>query len=380
MHFLKVIQAKFGVAAFIVAASTSFSTLGEASEPDPATDPESEIVDEQIVNVNVESTLGDYLAGNFALDSGNIKDAATYFERALADDPENLELRRQVFLLDLADARYDAALKEARNLKNLQVEETNEDAQLLLTLEKVAIGDYASVPDELSGIGTQGIAALAAPFVSAWSLLGAMGTGALDEAVSLLHDGESLGALNTFHEAMLLAFSNRDADALGKLEEIIPETGPAPIRVARAHASLLAREGRTDDALAFLEAQLDLREQPVLRRAFLDIQGGGSSDLPFVDEPGGIADALLGIAEALQQERGSARAILYSRLALFVRQDLVDAQLLLGDILASQDNLDAAIESYDSIPANSPLGYAAGVRKAQVLHRAGQSRTSFWTA
>jgi tetratricopeptide (TPR) repeat protein len=377
MHFLKVIVAKFGVAAFTMAASTSISTHSEATEPDPSADPASEITDEQIVNVDVESTLGDYLAGNFALDSGNIKDAATYFERALADDPENLELRRQVFLLDLADARYDAALKEARNLKSLQVEEANEDAQLLLTLEKVTTGDYASVPEELNGIGTQGIAALAAPFVSAWSLLGEKGKDALDEAISLLNAGESLGALNTFHEAMLLAFSDRDADALGKLEGIIPETGPAPIRVARAHASLLAREGRTDDALAFLQAQLDFREQPVLRRAFLDIQDGGSSDLPFFDEPGGIADALLGIAEALQQERGSARAILYSRLALFVRQDLVDAHLLLGDILASQDNLEAAIESYESIPEDSPLGYAAGVRKAQVLHRQDNQEQAF---
>ncbi|MGI9420213.1 MAG: tetratricopeptide repeat protein [Geminicoccaceae bacterium] len=373
------------VAALAFMASGIVLASGSAAGPDPAAEMYAEllvagpsVVDEAAVaDAAGESTLGDYLAGNFALDTGNIRDAASYFERALADDPDNLELRRQVFMLDLADARYEAALKEARALRNQQDSETNEDAQLLLALEQVKTKAFDAVSDELGDVGGQGIVALAAPFVRAWSLIGDGGGTAIDPAIAVLHEGESLGPLNEFHDAMMLAMAERHDDALTKLDEIIPESGPAPARVARAYAEILARDDRREDALTFLKAQLDYGERPILRQAVVDMEGGGVPGLPFEDEAGGVADALLGIAEALQQERGNARAILYTRLALYLRPDLVDAQLLIGDILAGQDNGEAAIEAYDSIAEGSPLAYAANVRKAQVLHGQEQQEEAF---
>ncbi|MGI9434414.1 MAG: tetratricopeptide repeat protein, partial [Geminicoccaceae bacterium] len=173
------------------------------------------------VEPTVESMLGDYLAGNFALDSGNIKDAVSYFQRALADDPDNLELRRQVFLLDLADGRYDAALEEARALKRVETEAINEDAQLLLALESVKQQAFEDVPEVLKDIGDQGIVALAAPFVLAWSSISVKGETGADAAIALLHGGESLGPLNDYHEALLLGFSGRVDEALNKLTDIV---------------------------------------------------------------------------------------------------------------------------------------------------------------
>ncbi len=374
------------LAILILAANVIEAADGNSAGADPRVDALSPllvagpgIVDEaKLVDAAGESTLGDYLAGNFALDKGNIKDAASYFERALADDPDNLELRRQVFMLDLADARFAAALEEARALKRQQADETNEDAQLLLALEQVKLGAFDAVSAELDGVGAQGIVALAAPFVRAWSFIGQGHAPSLDVAIALLHEGESLGPLNEFHNAMLLVLGERHDEALKKLEDIIPETGAAPVRVAQAYAEILVREGRTEEALTFLKAQLEHGERPILRQAAIDMESDGTSPgLPFDDEAGGVADALLGIAEALQQERGSARAILYTRLALYLRPDLAEAQLLIGDILASQDNGDAAIEAYDSVPETSPLNYAASVRKAQVLHRQEQQEQAF---
>ena len=62
----------------------------------------------------VNSALGDYLAGNFALDTGRLEEAADYFERALAAAPDDLDLLRQLYLLTLASGRNDAALEQAR--------------------------------------------------------------------------------------------------------------------------------------------------------------------------------------------------------------------------------------------------------------------------
>ncbi len=330
------------------------------------------------VGPTAESMLGDYLAGNFALDSGNIKDAVGYFQRALADDPDNLELRRQVFLLDLADGRYDDALDEAKVLAENDPQDANEDAQLLLALEQAVLGAFDDVPDALKDVSDRGIVALATPFIQAWSLVaGQRSDDALDGAVSLLHGGESLGPLNDFHEAMLLALGDRAEDALEKMKDILPETGPAPVRVAQAYAELLVREGRNDEALTFLQDQIGQARRPALAKALADLEAGGSPGFPFDGELGGMADALLGIAEALQQERGSARAVLYARLALYLQPGLAEGQILIGDTLAGQENLDAAIDAYDAIDPQSPLGAAAKIRKAQTLHEKEDKETAF---
>lgn len=233
------------------------------------------------VEPTAESMLGDYLAGNFALDSGNIKDAVGYFQKALADDPDNIELRRQVFLLDLADGRYDAALSEAKLLSEQDADETNEDAQLLLALEQANLGAFDDVPDALKDVSDQGIAALAAPFIQAWALIAGQGPDVLDSAITLLHGGESLGPLNDFHEAMLLAHGDRVDAALEKLKGILPETGPAPMRVAQAYAELLVRQDKRDEATTFLQEQIGEAKRPVLAKSLADLEAGKSPGFPL---------------------------------------------------------------------------------------------------
>ena len=76
----------------------------------------------------------------------------------------------------------------------------------------------------------------------------------------------------------------------------------------------------------------------------------------------------LGIAEALRQERGNPMAVVYARLALFARRDLAEAALLIGDIMAEQENLEAAIEAYQAVAPDSPLSFLAELRRARALH------------
>jgi len=60
--------------------------------------------------------------------------------------------------------------------------------------------------------------------------------------------------------------------------------------------------------------------------------------------------------------------VIYSRLASFVRPDLAEASLLIGDVMAEQENYDAAIQAYGEVSPDSPYGYAARLRKARTLH------------
>ncbi len=353
-----------------LASSTLFTALGACRAGDPATS--AALAGPGAVQATVPgepaggSAIGDYLAGNYALDTGDIAAATTFFENALAEDPGDLELRRQVFLLDLANGSFDAALREAKELGGL--EPPDEDVRLLLALDHARAGRFGQVKEPLAGLGEKGIVGLAAPFVEAWALFGQGEADAVDQALERLRQGESLGPLNRYHEAMLMELGKRPDEAAKAMADALPE-GPAPARLVQARAHMLAAHGKQAEALAFVRAQSEGRaEQPLLSATLQQLSANEVPPAPFDDAIGGMADALLGIGEALQQERGGARAVVYARLAQFLKPELPGAALLVGDILTEQGNFQGAISNYEAVGAGTPLGYVAQLRVASALH------------
>ncbi len=322
------------------------------------------------------SALGDYLAGNFALGVGELDQAALYFESALSDDPENLDLLRQVFLLTLASGQYDQALEQARRLDASGLDA--EEARLFLALTEVRAGEFDQARSTLADIATDGLAALAVPFLDAWARFGEGDDEAAARAIERLDAAESLGPLNDYHGAMLLDLGGRDREAMELLASAMPENGRAPVRMVQAYANLLARDGKRHEAITLLQGQLaDGRDQPVLENALATLEDGAVPDRPFTDPAGGMADALLGLAEALHQERGGPRAVAYARLASYLRPELAEANLLIGDIMAEQENYDAATQAYEAVPESSPLDYAARLRTARALYNLEQKEEAY---
>jgi tetratricopeptide (TPR) repeat protein len=177
---------------------------------------------------------------------------------------------------------------------------------------------------------------------------------------------------------MLLDLDGRLNEAELMLRDGMPQDGPAPVRLVQAQASMLARQGDVDAALRLVREQVVERpDQPVLENALAELEAGRILEPPFDDPAGGMADALWGIAQALHQERGGPRAVLYARLALFLKPELAEAMLLIGDVLADQGNFDAAIETYSAVDEVSPIGFAAELRTAGALHELDRKEESF---
>ena len=319
----------------------------------------------------IDSSLGDYLAGQFALESGLLAEAAGYFEQALVQDPDNADLRRQLFLLTLASSRYDAALERAKELAaDAPDSDAVAEAALMLALAEVRADRFGSAHRRVTAIGDDGIAGLTLPFVDAWILFGRGDP--LDDALARLNQGELLGPLNGYHRAMMLDLGGRLAEATTALEEAMPASGPAPLRMLQAYASMLARQDQRQRVIELIRGQLAERgEQPALIDLLATLEAGGTPARPFGDAAGGIADALLGVAEALHQEQGNRMAVVYARLALFTRPDLAEASLLVGDMMAEQDNFAAAIEAYGGIgPSRRSVIWRTAPRAGAARHGA----------
>ena len=322
------------------------------------------------------SSLGDYLAGSYALNVGELDRATVFLERALAADPASPDLTRQVFLLTLADGRYDRAV-ELAEATGPQAP-ADEEAQLLLALNDARAGRFDAAREGLARLNEGGIAGLVAPFLDAWAMFGEEGEDATEQSLARLQQGESLGPLNVYHAAMLLDLAGRRDRAEAMLREGMPDDRPAPVRLVQAQASLLVRQGDTDAALRLVREQVAERpDQPVLESVLAELEAGRSLPPPFDDPTGGMADALWGIAQALHQEQGGARAVLYARLALFLKPDLAEATLLIGDVFVDQQNFDAAIDTYEGIDDASPISFAGKLRIASALHELDRKEQAF---
>ena len=89
-----------------------------------------------------DSLASSYLAGRIALADGDLRIAADNLGNALALDPDNLELRREVFMLRLGVGDYPAALALAESL--VEIDPDAEDAAAHARVREREGGDFAA--------------------------------------------------------------------------------------------------------------------------------------------------------------------------------------------------------------------------------------------
>jgi tetratricopeptide (TPR) repeat protein len=324
------------------------------------------------------SAAGDYLAGRFALDQGDVRTAAESFERALSVAPDNVELRRQVFLLKLASGDIDSALGDAEDLA--AVDPDADEVDLLFALRDVKQGRYPDARRWLEQLSSHGVTGLAAPLLLAWT---DYGDGKLDAAMRRLRPAspeDGLGPLRRYHQALMLGILGRDEEAALLLQGEIKPGMPASPRLVQALAALWARQGQTGKAVELLRSQSALvGNEGVLPELLADAERGKPPPLPASDAASGIADALLGLAEALNQQRAGTQALLFARLAAYLAPERGDVWVLIGLIEQGQDNSAEAIRAFEAVPTDSPYSWEARLAEASALDAAGRERDAVAT-
>ncbi|WP_408588528.1 tetratricopeptide repeat protein, partial [Geminicoccus harenae] len=96
------------------------------------------------------SAIGDYLVGQYAMDAGDVVQASDALERALAADPDDLDLRRQVFLLDVARGDLPGARDQARLLT--EIDPGADEAHLVLFIDALQGGRIAEARRALGAL------------------------------------------------------------------------------------------------------------------------------------------------------------------------------------------------------------------------------------
>ena len=307
---------------------------------------------------------GAYLAARHAQAENDYAIAARFFARALERDPGRARLIEETVIARIAagDVAQAAALAE-------QAGEAGGPGIAAVRLAAAArAGDFDAI---LEGRAGAGISRVMDTLVAGWA---ALGQGDSERARAAFDSMSSESpALARFNLALALALQGDFEGAQAIFEEAGGELA-SNRRGVLAHIRILSQIGRNDAALSLLERAFGPSLDPEMAALRTRLEAGEA--LPFTavtSARDGIAELLFAFAGALDGQRAATAGLLYARLAAWIRPDLVDAHLLVGQRLASVGQHDLALAAFRAVNEDDPASYAARLGEAGALQDAGRS-------
>ena len=317
-----------------------------------------------------ESQAGNYLAALVAGADRDTTAAATYFRETLRADPRNPELIDRAFAAALANGNMEDAFQLADRL--LMRDPNNSLARLTVAVRAIADGQYAVARVQLAG-GEAGRAHdVTTTLLTAWSFAG-------------LNDGkDALTTLDRIRDASFAVFRDYHAGLIADLTGNAPEAlkrmkaaydgEKNTLRLADAYARYLARHGDRDGAKQIYEsfAQV-LPHHPIVEGALADLAAGRPLDPIIRNAKDGAAEVLYGLGGAGSRQGDELAALIYLRLALYLRPDHALAAVTVADLYEQLKQSQSAIDAYEMVPSASPMRASANIQAGLSLEALGRS-------
>jgi Flp pilus assembly protein TadD len=337
-------------------------TLLSACAADPSAPRAEEPKIQDNPRIAVTGGPGALLSARHATAEQDMDIAADAFRRALATDPDNLELRQQAFLASLMAGRRDT-VQLARLLPQ------NQAAMLDQANEDVRDGNWQQAEARFASLPRQGVQDIMRTLLSAWAQLGA---GHAAEALATLKPlmaAQRLRAVYTLNAAMIADVA--DMPEAGDLyRSARAEAGAPNLQLTRMMSSWQARHGEKDAAEAGLRElvassdDLSLALPGLLRHV---------ADKPVRNAADGVAEVYLVIAAALQSQDAKDFASILVRLSLDMRPDLTAARLLAAEIAMGGKHPETGAALLAAVSADDPLAGVVRLRRAGLEQKLGHN-------
>lgn len=317
------------------------------------------------------SPFGAYLAGIVAGYERDVSSATDFMLYALHFDPDNDQLLRRSFSLTAADGRYEKAVELAERL--VKSEPSHGIASLVLSVDAAERDDWAAADRIQSALPNRGLNTLTSPMIQAWTRV-ALGDreGAL-QRLGELQKNKGLSVLYRLHLALINDVMGATAEAEAAYEDLLTTVDDPTLRLVWLAGNFYERHGKREKARALYQGFVLTRPNSTLMEPILQQLEEGKAVEPQVrNAKDGIAEVLFNIAGLLSQERAEDAALVHVHQALRLKPDFLVANVLLGEVLQSQQRGDEAIAVYRVVPSDSPFSWTTRMRIAEELERLGR--------
>ena len=313
---------------------------------------------------------GAYLAARSAGIHDDFREAATWFGRALAADPDNLYLMEGAVVAQIGIGRMDAAIEIAKRLDAAGGK--SQAASLALIGDQAHRGDFETMLTDIRDGRSAG--RLMDRLLFGWAELGA---GRVSESLEVFDEliaSPGLEVFGLYHKALALAsIGNFEA-----AERIFSGEENGPIRIVRrgslAHIQILSQLERNEDAAEVLRASFASESDPASASLLARLEAGETLDYDVArNATEGIAEVFFTLGVALNGEAADSYTLLYSRIAAWLRPDHGDAVLMSAGMLENQEQFALADEVYALVGPDDDAFIPAEIGRARALNGAGDT-------
>ena len=320
-----------------------------------------------------KSVISNYLVGQYAVRHRQMQDAADFLgavERE-TDLPGSLQqnIDRQLFTILAGEGQLTKALEVADSFGDDHLMAT-----VVQAVEDVAQGNIQKAHDGIDKISSSGLGAYIKPLIHAWLIAG---TKSVDEALESLNgfrQQKGLEALYHLHAALLNEFGGRKEEAERQYKAASKTANGLSLRLAELYATFLVKQNRKDEARAVYNSYFVSHPDSLYIQAMLDeMQNGALEKRPAVSIKDGIAETLFGLGSSLRSQSTRQTGLIMGRMALHVKPDFPIAQILIAEILESDQRFEDANRVYGSVAKSNPYSWSARLRLALNLDDLGQT-------
>jgi tetratricopeptide (TPR) repeat protein len=309
--------------------------------------------------------FGDYLAGRHAEQLRDYPAAAAWFEKAIATDPNSPELVSRTFLMAVGAGNFDRALPLAKEV--LKLDSTDALAHMVLLVDRLKAGDTAGALAQASALPQDGVDRFIGPLALAWTRMAAGDLPGADAALQQLDKFNGFEPLKNFQLALLYDFAGKADKAESYYDKTLAGNDQLNWRLTDAIANFYERHGKAGKAKALYQKFIDQNAGSEIAQTVLAARPPGEVKPMIGSVADGLAEAMFDLASVLNQTETIDLSLIYDRFALALEPDFPLAQLLLADVLSTQNEAAQSLAVLQQIPKTSPYSWSARLRAAADL-------------
>jgi tetratricopeptide (TPR) repeat protein len=309
--------------------------------------------------------FGDYLAGRHAEQIRDYPAAASWFEKAITADPNSPELISRTFLMAVGAGNFDRARPLADEV--LKLDPTDALARLVLIVDRLKAADTAGALQYAAALPKDGVHRFVGPLALCWTRMAAGDLPGADAALQQLDKFNGFQPLKDFQLGLLYDFAGQADKAEANYDKTLADNQQLNWRLTDAIANFYERHGEGDKAKALYQKFVDQNVGSEVAQTVRAARPPGPPKPLIGSASDGLAEAMFDLASVLNQTETIDLALIYDRFALALQPDFRLAQLLLADVLSTQDEPAQALAVLEQIPKTSPYSWSARLRAAADL-------------
>lgn len=310
------------------------------------------------------STYSNYLIGQYAVRHRQMDKAADFLMKVgeEKDLPATLSknLERQLFAILASEGRIEEAAELAQKIDSKDMM-----GLLVQIVQEVSQKQYDAALQHADQISKQGLGIYVKPLIKAW--VTAANSDA-DNALKVLESMKSqkgLEALYHLHSALLYQYAGNEQAAEDHFKQAANGSNGMSLRLAELYGTLLVKQNRMAEAEKVYQGYFNAHPDSLYIQAMLDeLQSGVLAKRPKLSITDGVAETLFGLASSLRSHSTRQAGLIMGQLALSIKPDFPIAQILVAEILESDQRFGDANKVYATIPAKNPFSWSARLRMA----------------